>query len=95
MRKIVQTVYWKQEIPTQGTSRCSNVLCPTEEVAGSYRDFMSFIYRNHYRCTVLASRLMVARRSGLIVMVSSPGGLKYLFNVAYGVGKAAVRSKLS
>ena len=32
---------------------------------------------------------MVPRKSGLIVNVSSPGGLVYLFNVAYGVGKAA------
>lgn len=32
---------------------------------------------------------MVARKSGLIVTVSSPGGLKYLFNCAYGIGKAA------
>ena len=46
--------------------------------------------RNHYLCTVYASRMMVKRRSGLIVNVSSPGGLRYLFNVAYGVGKAAV-----
>merc|ERR1719348_2422131 len=45
--------------------------------------------RGHYHCTVLASRLMVERREGLIVNISSPGGLKYLFNVAYGVGKAA------
>ena len=34
--------------------------------------------------------MMVARNDGLIVNVSSPGGLKYLFNVVYGVGKAAV-----
>ena len=27
---------------------------------------------------------------GLIVNVSSIGGLKYLFNVAYGVGKAVI-----
>ena len=33
---------------------------------------------------------MTANRSGLIVNVSSPGGLKYLFNVCYGIGKAAV-----
>lgn len=33
---------------------------------------------------------MVAQGRGLIVTVSSMGGLKYLFNVAYGVGKAAV-----
>jgi dehydrogenase/reductase SDR family protein 1 len=45
--------------------------------------------RGHYLCTVFASRIMVTRQSGLIVNVSSPGGLKYLFNVSYGVGKAA------
>jgi dehydrogenase/reductase SDR family protein 1 len=33
--------------------------------------------------------MMVPRKSGLIVTISSPGGLRYLFNVAYGVGKAA------
>jgi len=44
--------------------------------------------RGHYICTTLASRLMVPRKKGLIVNVSSSGGLKYLFNVAYGVGKA-------
>jgi len=44
--------------------------------------------RGHYICTTLASRMMVPRKSGLIVNVSSSGGLKYLFNVAYGVGKA-------
>ena len=43
--------------------------------------------RGHYICTTLASRLMVPRKSGLIINVSSSGGLKYLFNVAYGVGK--------
>jgi len=44
--------------------------------------------RGHYYCTVLASRLMVPRQQGLIINISSSGGLKYLFNVAYGVGKA-------
>merc|ERR1711892_225267 len=44
--------------------------------------------RGHYHCTSLASRLMVENKQGLIVNVSSPGGLKYLFNVAYGIGKA-------
>uniref|UniRef100_A0A915C7A1 Dehydrogenase/reductase SDR family member 1 n=1 Tax=Parascaris univalens TaxID=6257 RepID=A0A915C7A1_PARUN len=33
---------------------------------------------------------MVPRRSGLIVNISSVGGLQYFFNVAYGVGKCAV-----
>lgn len=46
--------------------------------------------RNHFLCTVYAARLMVAKDSGLIVNVSSAGGLKYLFNVPYGVGKQAV-----
>jgi len=33
---------------------------------------------------------MVPQKDGLIVNISSPGGLTYLFNVAYGIGKAAV-----
>ncbi|KAM9323518.1 dehydrogenase/reductase SDR family member 1-like [Pholidichthys leucotaenia] len=33
--------------------------------------------------------MMVAQGHGLIVFVSSMGGLRYIFNVAYGVGKAA------
>lgn len=45
--------------------------------------------RNHYICSVLAARMMTERKSGLIVTVSSYGGLRYLFNVAYGVGKEA------
>ncbi|TRY76411.1 hypothetical protein TCAL_00032 [Tigriopus californicus] len=44
--------------------------------------------RGHYICTVHASRMMVPRKSGLIINVSSGGGLIYLFNVAYGIGKA-------
>ncbi|XP_023347000.1 dehydrogenase/reductase SDR family member 1 isoform X2 [Eurytemora carolleeae] len=44
--------------------------------------------RGHYICTTLASRIMVERQEGLIVNVSSIGGLRYLFNVAYGIGKA-------
>ena len=34
--------------------------------------------------------MMVPAKQGLIVHVSSGGGMRYLFNVAYGVGKAAV-----
>ena len=41
-------------------------------------------------CTVHAARIMVPRNQGLIVNVSSVGGLRYLFNVSYGVGKEAV-----
>nr|XP_055057533.1 dehydrogenase/reductase SDR family member 1 [Misgurnus anguillicaudatus]XP_055057534.1 dehydrogenase/reductase SDR family member 1 [Misgurnus anguillicaudatus]XP_055057535.1 dehydrogenase/reductase SDR family member 1 [Misgurnus anguillicaudatus] len=45
--------------------------------------------RGHYFCSVYAARMMVAQGSGLIVVISSMGGLRYVFNVAYGVGKAA------
>ncbi|KAI1702474.1 short chain dehydrogenase domain-containing protein [Ditylenchus destructor] len=45
--------------------------------------------RNHYICAVLAAKLMVPRKKGLIVTVSSFGGAGYLFNAAYGIGKAA------
>ncbi|XGW25435.1 hypothetical protein V3C99_006675 [Haemonchus contortus] len=46
--------------------------------------------RNHYFCSVYASRIMANNRSGLIVNISSAGGLRYLFNVPYGVGKQAL-----
>ena len=45
--------------------------------------------RNHYICAVYAARMMVPRRRGLIVNVSSGGGLQYLFNPPYGIGKEA------
>ena len=45
--------------------------------------------RNHYICAVYAARMMVPRKQGLIVNVSSGGGLRYLFNAAYGIGKEA------
>ncbi|XP_032421431.1 dehydrogenase/reductase SDR family member 1 [Xiphophorus hellerii] len=45
--------------------------------------------RGHYFFSVYGSRLMVNQGHGFIVTISSIGGLHYLFNVAYGVGKAA------
>ena len=51
-------------------------------------------FRNHYICSVYAAKFMVPRKNGLIVNLSSAGGLRYLFNVAYGVGKEAVSSYL-
>ncbi|KAJ6655246.1 hypothetical protein lerEdw1_005590 [Lerista edwardsae] len=45
--------------------------------------------RGHYICTRYAARLMVPAGRGLIVIISSPGGLRYMFDVPYGVGKAA------
>jgi len=46
--------------------------------------------RNHYICTVYAARLMVPRKQGLIINISSWGGHQYIFNCAYGIGKCAV-----
>lgn len=45
--------------------------------------------RNHYLCAVHAAKLMVPQKKGLIINVSSVGGLRYLFNVPYGIGKEA------
>ncbi|CAH3167904.1 unnamed protein product [Porites lobata] len=45
--------------------------------------------RSNYIAAWHAAKVMVPAKQGLIVNVSSPGGLRYLFNVAYGVGKAA------
>lgn len=50
--------------------------------------------RGHYFFSVFASRMMVAQGRGLIVTISSMGGLRYLFSVPYGVGKAAVSCSL-
>lgn len=46
--------------------------------------------RGHYLTCRRAAQLMVPRRDGLIITVSSPGGLCYVFNVAYGLNKAGV-----
>ena len=40
-------------------------------------------------CLLISHRIMTDRKTGLIVNISSGGGLRYLFNVAYGIGKAA------
>lgn len=59
--------------------------CP----ASIWDDINNVGLRGHYLCSVYGARMMVPARRGLIVIVSSVGGLNYLFNVAYGVGKAA------
>jgi NAD(P)-dependent dehydrogenase (short-subunit alcohol dehydrogenase family) len=45
-------------------------------------------FRSHYVASWHAARLMVPQRSGLIVMVSSPGARCYMHGPAYGAGKA-------
>ena len=59
----------------------------------------TYIASNDFQCTLecrinvsmtfLCFRIMTENKTGLIINVSSGGGLRYLFNVAYGVGKAA------
>uniref|UniRef100_A0A4W3GCJ3 Dehydrogenase/reductase (SDR family) member 1 n=1 Tax=Callorhinchus milii TaxID=7868 RepID=A0A4W3GCJ3_CALMI len=46
-------------------------------------------HRGHYICSVYAAQAMVKAGQGIIVVISSMGGLRYIFNVPYGVGKAA------
>lgn len=46
--------------------------------------------RSHYVAAVLGAPLLLAAGSGLIVNISSPGAVRYMHNVAYGVGKAAL-----
>ena len=46
--------------------------------------------RSHYVASVFAAPMMIERRSGLILNISSSGAVSFAGNVAYGVGKAAV-----
>ncbi|XP_035658175.1 dehydrogenase/reductase SDR family member 1-like [Branchiostoma floridae] len=50
--------------------------------------------RGVYICAVHAARLMVPARKGLIVNISSEGGLTYGLNPCYCVGKAAMLVRL-
>jgi dehydrogenase/reductase SDR family protein 1 len=47
--------------------------------------------RGHYICTRHAAKMMVPRRSGLIVEIGSLGGVSYVYNTAYGINKAGVK----
>lgn len=69
-----------------------NVLLKTVHSVALYDKTVFLITRNHYICSTYAAKMMSASKSGLIVNVSSMGGTFYLFNVAYGIGKAGVSS---
>uniref|UniRef100_A0A8C0QGC6 Dehydrogenase/reductase 1 n=1 Tax=Canis lupus familiaris TaxID=9615 RepID=A0A8C0QGC6_CANLF len=60
-----------------------------ESPASIWDDINNVGLRGHYLCSVYGARLMVPAGQGLIVVISSIGGLQYFFNVSYGVGKAA------
>ncbi|EHB03389.1 Dehydrogenase/reductase SDR family member 1 [Heterocephalus glaber] len=54
------------------------------------RDFRgTVVCRCHYLCSVYGAWLIVPAGMRLIVVISSPGELQHMFNVPYGVGKAA------
>lgn len=46
--------------------------------------------RSHYVCSALSAPVMLKRKFGLIVNISSSGGSGYLFDIAYGCGKASL-----
>jgi len=46
--------------------------------------------RGYYVSAALGARLMVEQGHGLIINISSRGGLNYAFSTSYGVGKAGV-----
>lgn len=46
--------------------------------------------RGYYTASVYAAPLLIRQPGGLIVNISSRGGRGYVFNTAYGVGKAGV-----
>lgn len=46
--------------------------------------------RNHYICSVYATRIMLPQSHGVIVNITSWGGLTSIFDIVYGVGKAGI-----
>lgn len=56
---------------------------------GLWDQLMHVGCRGQYVCSHTVAPLMVRQGRGLIVNVSSFAGMSYVFNVAYGVGKAA------
>jgi dehydrogenase/reductase SDR family protein 1 len=50
--------------------------------------------RSHYVASAFAAPLLIGSGGGLIVHISAPGAVRYVGNIAYGVGKAAIE-KLS
>jgi dehydrogenase/reductase SDR family protein 1 len=57
---------------------------------GIWDELMHVGCRSHYVSSHEAVPTMIAQKSGLIVNISSFAGAAYAFNLAYGVGKAAV-----
>lgn len=56
----------------------------------SWDDHMDVGCRSHYVASYYAAPMMVRKKAGLIVNISSVGGVWYMNSPAYGVAKAAV-----
>jgi len=61
-----------------------------EHDVGLWDQMMHVGCRGHYVASHAAVPIMLERKSGLIVNISSFAGAAYIFSVPYGVGKAAV-----
>jgi dehydrogenase/reductase SDR family protein 1 len=61
-----------------------------ETPISNWDDMIGVGTRSAYVASRFAARLMVPRRKGLIVNISSSGAAEYAWHVAYGVGKAAL-----
>ena len=73
-------------IPKELTAGLPFWRCPIS----NWDDMLDVGTRSAYVASVFAARMMTARRSGLIVNISSSGAAEYAWHVAYGVGKAAL-----
>ena len=60
-----------------------------EKPVGAWDFVMRVGTRSNYVAAHYAANMMVPRKTGLIINISSYGGLRYLFDVPYGVGKEA------
>jgi dehydrogenase/reductase SDR family protein 1 len=67
------------------------LVAPFWELPIAHWDTMHAVgLRSHYVASVLCAPMMIGRKNGLIVHVSSFGAKIYAVNVAYGAGKAGV-----
>jgi dehydrogenase/reductase SDR family protein 1 len=83
----------RHELPPGAQSQWD--LHPFWEVPISVWDAFHLVgLRSHYVASVFAAPLLITNGAGLIVSISAPGAERYVGNVAYGVGKAAIE-KLS
>jgi len=73
-------------IPKELTAGLPFWRCPIS----NWDDMVDVGTRSAYVASAFAARMMTARRSGLIVNISSSGAAEYAWHVAYGVGKAAL-----